>query len=98
MTRWLNAREWLEHERLTGLPHADFAAEALREMGELDHNDEMIRAIDQDLGEPDDLPGRCKKLLDFEDAVLTALVDAGVIEDDCPADQVGGLLRMFLPC
>lgn len=40
MTRWLNAREWLEHERLTGLPHADFAAEVLADMHRLDDLDE----------------------------------------------------------
>ena len=34
--RHLTVREWLEAERLTGLPHADFAAEALGQLDQLE--------------------------------------------------------------
>jgi hypothetical protein len=97
MTRWLNAREWLEHERLTGLPHADFAGEALRQLDLLEDADGLVELIDDAFDGPDDLVATANMFRDFRDAVLTVLVDAGVIDDDVPADQVGALLRMFLP-
>lgn len=60
--RWLNAREWLEHERLTGLPTADLAGEALGMLDELagyqeDDSDTAADELQDVNGALSDLPG-----------------------------------------
>lgn len=98
--RWLNAREWLEHERLTGLPHADFASAALSDLDEQDGAAEALDQIEDILGDHGrDTDQEVRRLVDLQDAVLVVLADAGVItHDQGPADvDVPGLLRMFLP-
>lgn len=101
MTRWLNAREWMEYERLTGLPHADFAADALAQLDAGQAADELYETLLDDInratGDVVDGPEAIVDAYRFRDAVLSALNDAGVADGDLTPDQAVGLLRMFLP-
>lgn len=102
MTRWLNAREWLEHERLTGLPTADLAADALAIMAERDAlsdaDELMLDEINRATGDVIENSDQIVDCFKFRDAVLNVLVDAGVSDGDpLTAAQVAGMLRMFLP-
>lgn len=102
MTRFLNAREWLEHERLTGLPTADLAADALAVMDERDalsEGDELLLdQINQATGDVIENSDQIVDCFKFRDAVLNVLVEAGVSDGDpLTAAQAAGLLRMFLP-
>lgn len=103
MTRWLNAREWLEAERLSGLPHADFAAEALRMVDEGSDADELYEGLLDDInratGDVIEEPAQVVECFKWREAVMVALTDAGVHDgdDEMTAEQCAGLLRMFLP-
>lgn len=103
-SRWLNAREWLEYERLTGLPHADFAAEALRELGEAEDTDEALQELHEAISTFDDTTTPDKALnIVLEDAnryraVVTLLREAGIVDPEVWNLDVVPLLRMFLPC
>lgn len=100
--RWLNAREWLENERLSGLPTADLAADALLAIDERDalsEGDELLLdQINQATGDVIENSDQIVECFKFRDAVLNVLVDAGVSDGDpLTAEQAKGLLRMFLP-
>jgi len=99
----LTVHEWLEQERASGLPHADFAADALLVLDEKAHNDEawdnLLDRINTATGDVVDSNDQIVECFKFRDKVLCELVDAGLIDDtDVPLDQMSGLLRMFLPC
>lgn len=97
----LTAREWLEQERQSMLPHADFAAEILADLDELDafieRDDELRDRVDRATGDQLSDNDQIVEAFAFRNAVLIALTDAGVIDDECTSDQAAGLLRMFLP-
>lgn len=100
--RWLNAQEWLEHERLTGLPHADFAHEALAAMEGLAQHEEadqqLLNLIHDLTGDTISTSDQIVECFEFRDRVMQVLVDAGVSDGDIlTGDQASGLLRMFLP-
>ena len=98
----LTVREWLEHERLTGLPHADFAADsllAIAERDEMAEGDEAWRDdVNRETGDVVTSSDQIVECFKFRAAILTALNDAGVADGDVTGDQAAGLLRMFLPC
>lgn len=97
----LTVREWLEQERRTGLPHADFAADAVLALVERDEMAEGDEAWRDDVNRATgDVVTSSDQIVDcfkFRAAVLTALNDAGVADGDVTGDQAAGLLRMFLP-
>lgn len=96
--RWLNAREWLEHERLTGLPTADLAGEALGLLDQAEASEDIIQTLEYDLDRPDDIKLAVTDLLAFREAVMDVLIGAGVSDgEDLTPRQASGLLRMFLP-
>lgn len=92
--RPLDVREWLEQERLSGLPHAEFAAQALEVM---DGDDRMLLQVEQATGDVVRHSDQIVEAFRVRAAVLAALYAAEAIDENVSADQVGGLLRMFLP-
>lgn len=97
----LTVQEWLEQERASGLPHADFANDALVLLDEKAHNDEawdsLLDRVNTATGDVIDNSDQIVDCFEFRDATLSALNDAGVVDGDVPGDQAAGLLRMFLP-
>jgi hypothetical protein len=73
----LTVREWLEQERLSGLPHADFAADALADLDRLDAYDEDDTPLAND-----DLEEIEKHVADFEGRTVVDRVEMAVKQLD----------------
>lgn len=85
MLRWLNAREWLEHERLTGLPHADFASEALAQFDELEPMQDEIFDVLNGTGLA---PARGSLAAEVAEAINNETSDIAKHVEDCPGKTV----------
>lgn len=98
----LTVREWLERERLSGLPHADFAADALLAIDERDDlsegDEKLLDEINLATGDVIEDSDQIVDCFKFRSHVLQALNDAGVVDGDVSGGEAAGLLRMFLPC
>lgn len=94
-------REWLEQERLSGLPHADFAADALLAIDErdalADSSDDLLDRINAATGDMIEDNGQIVEAFVFRNDVIAALNNAGVADGDVTGAQAAGLLGMFLP-
>lgn len=97
----LTMREWLEQERLSGLPHADFAADALLAIDErdtlADESDDLLDRINAATGDMVEDNRQIVEAFVFRGHVLRMLNEAGVADGDVTGEQAAGLLGMFLP-
>ena len=83
--RWLNAREWLEHERLTGLPTADLAGEALGMLDELEPVADEIYDVLNGTGLS---PAKGSLAAEVLEAINNETSDIAKHVEDCPGKTV----------